>query len=112
MGVRVGRLYRRQDNFSAVRTEHVIEAAAELRVTVADQKADPSSSLPEHQQQVAGLLGDPGAVGVGGHTARVDPPGLQLDKEQHVQPSQPDGVDGEAGRRLGGAVGAGMGWSR
>jgi hypothetical protein len=25
----------------------------------------------------------------------VDPPSVQFDEEQHVQPSQPDGVDGE-----------------
>jgi hypothetical protein len=25
----------------------------------------------------------------------MDPPGVQLDEEQHIQPPQPDGVDGE-----------------
>jgi hypothetical protein len=25
----------------------------------------------------------------------VDPAGVQLDEEQHIQPSQPDGVNGE-----------------
>jgi len=51
--------------------------------------------LTQHKQQVAGLLGDPAAVRVGGHPGHVDPPGIQLDKEQHIQPPQPDGVTGE-----------------
>jgi len=58
-------------------------------------EAQLSSSFAEHQQQVAGLLGDPAAVGVGGHPSQVDPAGVQLDEEQDVQPPQPDRVDGE-----------------
>jgi hypothetical protein len=41
------------------------------------------------------LLGDPGAIRVGRHPGQVDPPGVQFDEEQHIQPPQPDGVDGE-----------------
>jgi hypothetical protein len=26
----------------------------------------------------------------------MDPPGVQFDEEQHVQPPQPDGIDGKA----------------
>jgi hypothetical protein len=47
------------------------------------------------QQQVTGLLGDPGAVRVGGHTGQINPPAAQLDEEQHVQPPQPHRVDDE-----------------
>ena len=36
----------------------------------------------------------------------MDPPGLQFDEEQHIQPSQPDRVDGEevAGNDPGGLL--------
>jgi hypothetical protein len=65
-----------------------------------------SSLLAQHQQQVAGLLGDPGAVGVGGDPSQVDAPGGSSMREQHVQPSQPYGVDGEevAGEEPGGLL--------
>ena len=67
---------------------------AELPVTVAEEAHRPAL-LAEHHEQVAGLLGDPGGVGVGGHPGQVDPTSAQFDEEQHVQPAQPDGVDGE-----------------
>jgi hypothetical protein len=41
------------------------------------------------------LLGDPGTIGVGGHAGQVDPAGGLFDEEQHLQPPQPDGIDGE-----------------
>jgi hypothetical protein len=83
--VRVGCLHRRQQHLGGRRTEHVVEPATELRVTIADEEAHPASSFPEHQWQVAGLLGDPGGVGVGGHPGQVDPAGVQFDEEQHLQ---------------------------
>ena len=46
---------------------------------VAEQEADLPSSLVQHQQQVAGLLGDPAAVGVGSHPAEMDPSAVELD---------------------------------
>jgi hypothetical protein len=95
IGVRVGRLDWRAQHLGTHGAEHVIEGAAELRVAVADQQVHPSSPLVEHQQQVACLLGDPGAVRVGGDAGQVHPAGVQLDEEQHIQPPKPDGVDGE-----------------
>jgi hypothetical protein len=73
---------------------------------VADKEAHVSSPLPEHQQQVAGLLGDPGTVRVGGHPGEMDPSGVQFDEEQHVEPPEPHGVDGEevAGHDPGGLL--------
>jgi hypothetical protein len=70
MGVRIGRPHGRQQHPGALRAEHVVEAAAEFRVAVAEHKAQLSSPLPEHQQQVAGLLGDPGPVGMAVTPAR------------------------------------------
>jgi hypothetical protein len=57
-------------------------------ITVADEEASGPALLAEHQEQVAGLLGDPGGVGIGGHPGQVDPTGAQFDEEQHVQPAQ------------------------
>jgi hypothetical protein len=98
-GVRVGRLHRGDQHLGPVRAEHIIKATGELRVTVAEHKAQSSPSLVEYQEQVPGLLGDPGTIRVGRHPGQVDPPGVQFDEEQHLQPPQPDGFDGEAGRR-------------
>jgi hypothetical protein len=39
MGVRVGGLHRRQQHLSALGAEHVVEAAGEFRVVVAQQEA-------------------------------------------------------------------------
>jgi hypothetical protein len=92
--VRLGRPNRRQQHLPTLRPEHVVEAAGELRVPITQQVPHPAPLLAEHQQQVAGLLGDPGTVGIGGHARQVDPSRLVFDEEQHIQPP-PDRVDGE-----------------
>jgi hypothetical protein len=56
VGVGVRRLHRRDQHLGALGAAHVVEAAGELRVAVAQHKAQLSSSFAEHQQQVAGLL--------------------------------------------------------
>jgi hypothetical protein len=59
-GLRVAELFyfafeKLMDRFAASaalgarRTEHVVEAAAELRVTIADEEAQPASWFPERQ---------------------------------------------------------------
>jgi hypothetical protein len=68
--IRVGYLNRRPQHLGARRTDHVVEPATELRVTIADGEAHPASWFPEHQQQVAGLLGDQAALGLGVTLAR------------------------------------------
>ena len=90
-----GRLDRCQDDLGALGPEQIIEGPAEFGVPIAQQELDSSSLLAEFQQQVPGLLGDPGAVGIGGHAGKVDAAGVQFDEEQHVQPFEPHGVDGE-----------------
>jgi hypothetical protein len=83
----------------ACRSSERGEASRELRVPVAEQEAPPSSPLPHHQQQqVAGLLGDPGAVGWAVTPARWTRRVPSSMQEQHMQPSQPGRVRGEAGR--------------
>jgi hypothetical protein len=95
VGVRVRRLDRRNEHLGALGAEHVVERATELGIPIAQQELDAAPLLAEHQQQVPCLLGDPGAVGVGSHAGEMDPAGVQLDEEQHVQPPKPDDVDGE-----------------
>ncbi len=70
VGVGVGCLHRRQHDVGALRAEHVVEAAAELRVAIARQEAHAASLLLQYEQRVAGLLGDPGAVGLAVTPAR------------------------------------------
>ncbi len=52
----------------------------------------------------SGPAGRPRPRRVGGHTGQVDPTGVQFDGEQHIQPLQPDRVEGEevAGEGSGG----------
>jgi hypothetical protein len=68
---RVGCLHRRDQHLSAARPKDVVEGPGELRVPVAEQDPRPSRSLvSQYRQQVAGLLGDPGAVGLAMTPAR------------------------------------------
>jgi hypothetical protein len=56
------------------------ERPGELRVPVAQEELQPPSSVFEHEQQVAGLLGDPQTAGGGGHPGQVDPPRVEFDR--------------------------------
>jgi hypothetical protein len=95
IGVRVRGLERRNEHLGTLGVEHVVEATTELRVPVADKKAHPPAAFGQHHEQVAGLLGDPGATGVGSHASEMDPASVMFDEEQDIEPSQPDGVDRE-----------------
>jgi hypothetical protein len=64
VGIGVGCLHRHKHHLGALRPEHVVEPAAELRVTIANKEANPASSFLQDSQQVAGLLGDPQTVGI------------------------------------------------
>jgi hypothetical protein len=73
----------------AERAEYVVEGAGELRIPIANKEIHPASSFLEDKQQVAGLLGDPSRIRVGGHPGEVDSPSVQLDEEQaHTARSQ------------------------
>jgi hypothetical protein len=63
--------------------------ASRLRSTKRTRRRSPSSNSRLRP------AGRPGARQVGGHPRQMDPPGIQLDEEQHVQPPQPDSLDGE-----------------
>jgi hypothetical protein len=49
---------------------------------VTTEEAQLASSIAQQAHEVAVLLGDPSAVGVGGHPGQVDLPGGQLDEEE------------------------------
>ena len=80
------------DDVGAFGGEHVVESAGELAGAVADHEPDVSFVV---HHEVAGGLGRPGAGRVRGDAGEVDAAGVELDEEQHVEPPQQDGVDGE-----------------
>jgi hypothetical protein len=101
VGVRVRRLDGRADHRDPFALEDVIAAATELRVAIVDEKTERLLAIIERHQQVASLLGDPGACRVRCAGDELDPPGPQRDEEEHVDSFQPSGLDGEeiAGKR-------------
>ena len=76
----------------ALAGEDCVESAGELAVTVPDQEAEAAGPGAEIHDQVAGLLGGPRTVGMGGHAQDVHPPGLHLHNEQHRQTPEEDRV--------------------
>src|SRR6266511_1093054 len=101
VGVRVRRLDGCADHCDPLSSEDVIEAAAELGVAIVDEEAERLPAVIERHQEVARLLGDPGACWVRGAGDEFDPAALERDEEEHVDPFQPGGLDREeiAGER-------------
>ena len=93
-GVGVRGLDRCTDDLRTNRVPDVIEGPGELAIAVADQESE-AALLIKLAKDIPGLLGDPGAGGVGADTSEVDSSGVQLDEEQHIQPLQEHGVHGE-----------------
>ena len=54
----------RDEDLGAFVADHVVEGAGELRVAVAQHKAQPTFSFAEHHQQVASLLGTQPLLGL------------------------------------------------
>ena len=80
------------------------KAAVNLAISVADQEPELLGVVAEVHEQVAGLLGHPGAGGMGGDPGEVYAAAAVLDHQEHVEAAQEDGVDvGEVDRedRLG-----------
>ena len=67
-GDRVGprRLHRRLDDGNIDGGEDGVERGGELGVAIADQEPEVAAGVVEVHEQVAGLLGEPGAGGMGG----------------------------------------------
>ncbi len=82
--VRFGRADRRPDDLDAFAAEDGVEVTSELAVAIADQEANRRRSLRQGPGELAGLLGDSGAVWVGRAAGEVDAPAAKLDVEEHV----------------------------
>jgi hypothetical protein len=70
-------------------------AVGELGVAVPDEEPEATAGVVEVHEQVAGLLGQPGAGGMRGDAEDVYAAGGVLDDEERVQPAQGDGVEVE-----------------
>jgi hypothetical protein len=73
--------------------EDGVECGGEPGVSITDEEPEPLPGVIEVDGQVAGLLGQPGAGGVGGDAEDVDAAGGVLDDEERVEPVQADGVE-------------------
>ncbi len=63
----------------------VSKAGGELGIPVADEESEAAARVFEIGGEVAGHLGDPGIVGVGGDAEQVHPSPVDLDHEEHVE---------------------------
>ena len=82
--------------------EHGVKGGGELAVSVADQESEPVGAVAEVDEQVAGLLGDPDAGGMGGDPGEVHATTAVFDHDEDVEAAQEDGVDvGEIDREDG-----------
>jgi len=75
-GIRLWRAHRRNDHLCAFGTDHLVEGARVLGVTVADHEAHGAILVLQLGGEVAGLLGDEAGVGVarGGEESRLREP--------------------------------------
>ena len=82
-----------------MRTSMAVKTASKAAVNLASRSRirnrKPPAGVVEVHEQVAGLLGQPGAGGVGGDAEDVYAAGGVLDDEEDVQPAQGDGVEME-----------------
>src|SRR5215472_13899882 len=78
----------------------------ELGVPISEQELDLQSPILQLPSQVPCLLGHLGAGRLAGTASQVNPPATDLDKEEDVEPGQPDCVHGEevAGQDLVGVL--------
>jgi hypothetical protein len=78
VAVRLGRAGRNLDDVDAFGGEDGIEGIGELRVPVADQKAEGADLVTEIHQEVAGGLGGPHRGRVSSHPEKRDPSGAHF----------------------------------
>jgi len=97
LGVCVGvrRLDRCADHDDPFALEDVIETAAELGVAVVNQEASCLLAVVEGHQQVARLLGCSSRRRVACAGDELDSTCLEREEEEHVDPFQSGGLDGE-----------------
>ncbi|HKA12413.1 MAG TPA: hypothetical protein VKI99_18270 [Candidatus Dormibacteraeota bacterium] len=83
------------DDSQPLGAEDLIEGGAELGVSISEQELDLQSPILQPPRQVPCMLGHPGAGRVAGTARQVNAPAADLDKEEDVEPGQPDCVHGE-----------------
>ncbi|WP_236670399.1 hypothetical protein [Streptomyces antimycoticus] len=85
-------------------TQDSVERVGELPVPVPHEESEPVHPVAQVHHQVAGLLGHPIPVRVGGDAEDVHPARFDLHHEQHVQALAESGVHMEeiAGQQPGG----------
>jgi hypothetical protein len=93
--VRDRRLHGGAHRFDADRGHDGVEAGRELGVPVTQEEAERRLLFFQVSNEVARHLGDPRAVGVGGHAEEVHDAALDLDHEEHVVAAEQHAVDGE-----------------
>src|ERR1019366_8416191 len=93
--VRAGRGNRRAGDLGAFRGEDLVEGRRELRVPVANEETEATTAFVEVRDEVPGYLSHPSPNRVSRDPEDVDHATLDLDYEQHVEPLEPDGIDGE-----------------
>jgi len=93
--IRLRDLNRRTNNARALRLKDDIETARELSIMVANQESDWVGTLGERPRDVPRLLRHPFAVGMRRAAGQIHATTGDFDEEQHGQPLEPDGVDGE-----------------
>src|SRR4051812_42102668 len=65
-----------------------VERRRELAGAITNEELKPGGAVAEAHDEVAGLLGGPGPVGISGHAEDVQVAVSDLEHEQHVQPPQ------------------------
>ena len=93
--VRLRYLNRRAHEANAGALKHLIKAACEFAIMIANQEANRFRAVRERPAHLTGLLRDPLLVGMGRAAGKVHTSAGDLDEEEHVQPSKPDRVDSE-----------------
>jgi hypothetical protein len=83
------RPWRDLDDLHVFADEDRVEGASELGVAVPDQEPEGPAPFTEVHQHIPGLLGRPGASGVGGYAQDVHMPGGDLHHEQDSSTTGP-----------------------
>jgi hypothetical protein len=95
MCLRFRRLYRRPNHTNTLGAEHLVEAARELAVAIADEEKRTGCSCSARvitRLRACWVTQRSFGFAV---TTEVDAAARELDEELHVQTPQPNGVDGE-----------------
>jgi len=86
---------RRAQHLSAGAGEDGVEARDVLRIPVTEEKLDLDALVFEVGGDVSRLLGDPGTVRMVSHPRDPNPSAAEFDEEEHVEPPEPERVEGE-----------------